>query len=470
MAGAVATQKKQKPRKAATTKAVIDPLYRGTAFRDLVEGLRKKTESDARRIMARNRAASLRTDAYVEAQPSAALRESLRRLVGARSWRYVSFAEFTETLGRLAGRVSALIEDGKRPVCFAVDSVRNGIKSSFWVVVLLMLMIRPSASAWANLSLAVDDDGAGGGLYTAFSQLDPSTHIVLTDDATYSGEQLTYFYDSVVEAWRNAHSVDKQKNTKKNPRVTVAVPYMSLQSTALLVRRGVGQRNIEVVETFASLFHRRTLANVLCQDLFLEYESPLVTEYHSLYFDFLGVLPSNSLFLFEHKVADALSIPNRWLKAGPCVPSWVRAAYRVRPERAAELSRLLRKELGWRGVEKDTMHESRILLEGARRVCELLASSRKFRAEYCERVSLAPDADRRDRPAPAFLPLISPEFCDPDYQRFVRSRLAARLGRGGHLLADDMPPCRRPPYKRGSFREAALMLGADSSFRRRRAL
>jgi len=450
---------KKAPKKDAG-KSVGGPLYRGQAFQDLVEGLRYRIESDSRRIMARNRRVSIRMEAYVDAQPNAAVREAVMKLVGARKWRYVSFVEFSEALARLGEHLFKSLSHGEE-ICFAVDSVQNGIKSSFWVVVMVMLMARPSSAVYAGLSLAVDDDGAGGGLYTAFRQLDPATRIVLTDDATYSGEQLSYFHESVVEAWQNAH------NTRKKPHTTLAVPFMSLHSASLLKSLGGRSTRILNIELFPSLFHKRTLASTLSSDLYLEYKSPLVTEYHSLYFDFLSVLPTNSLFLFEHKVADALSIPDRWLKAGPCIPQWVRSAQRVRPDRAADLVRLLRQELGAPSPGPGTGGE-RAMLAASRRVCELLSSSQRFRVEFFERTSLAPDADRRGGPpAPSFSPLISPEFCDSNYRRYVRTHLGL-IGSGSpRLFTEEMPPCRRPPYKRGSFREAFL---SKNRLRHRRSL
>jgi hypothetical protein len=59
-----------------------------------------------------------------------------------------------------------------------------------------------------------------------------------------------------------------------------------------------------------------------------------------------------------------------------------------------------------------------------------------------ERVGL--DAPSKD--APHYLPLLSPEFCDERYRRFVEKHM------GSHRAMFNIPDCRKPPYKRTSFK------------------
>jgi hypothetical protein len=277
-------------------KKEVSSLHSGAALKALVEGYRARVTADTRRIMSKDRMLRIRSKEYVDAQFSPHVRSSIEHLVGRREWRYVSFAQFSRTLVALGERFfKTLRRDPTAQVCFVVDSLRNGVKSSFWVVVMLLLALMPSDAMYERLSLAVDDDGANGGLYSAFQRLPPSARLVLTDDATYSGEQLSRFLILVKESWRNAHP----GVGTRNPTTTVLVPYMSLHSYAILREIGGKSTTILRSETFPSLFHHRPLARVLSSDLYLEGRTVLGTEYRSLYFDVLGVLPTNSLFLFK---------------------------------------------------------------------------------------------------------------------------------------------------------------------------
>jgi hypothetical protein len=457
-------------------------LYRGDAFRELIEGMRPLVEHQAARLLAKGRTLpGVRVREYIDAQSSPTIRAALERLMGGRRWRYVSFYDFRGALERVARKLftelgivsSSSSSSVSNDICFVVDSLR---KSSFWVVAVALLAVPPDS--WARLALAVDDDdGPAGGLVSAFSELrqgSSGTRLVLMDDATYSGDQLSYFHDVVVEAWQEAEAaagprgLGLLRGKKTGIRVDVAVPFMSVPSIPLFKNRRGRLTRLMYEESFASLFHRRTLASMLAADVYLLRESAIVTEYQSFFFDFLGVLPTNTLVIFEHKVADSLSIPNRWLQLGPCLrsphptdtgssSSSPSGAYRIRPELARQLAGLLRRDLrerragaSWGGISDNGpgSPSQRLLLAASRRICELM-QVRTFRTRFAQTVSLAPD-----RPSPpAFFPLIPPEFCDPRYRRFVMSRLRRMSSSASSItVADEMPPCRRPPYKRSSFR------------------
>jgi len=424
-------------------------LYGGSELRAMVESYRARIMSDANRMLSKNRVASIRYNEYVARQPSAAVQASLKRLIKNRDWRYVSFAEFSRTLYAVARRFFASLRSSSRgrkraaappAVCFVVDSLSNGIKSSFWVFVLMMLsMTGPDGEIedglYSNMWLAVDDEGANGGLYRAFSQLPKGTRLVLVDDATYSGDQLSRFLAIVKESWINVWDGSGSTAVSRVPRVTVIVPFMSLNSIRIL--KGVGGKATTIVnhETFAPLFHGRPLSRVLSSDLYLEGATRLGKTYHSLYFDVLGILPTNSLFLFEHKVADQLSIPDVWLKVGPCVSPKVTVAYRLRPSLASQTAGMVRRE-----IESDPLYRrylsdmpgtdyERMLMAASLRVKHLIASSKVFRDKYCERVAMDPAAangtsgtNGRSHPAD-FFPLIAPEFVKFWWQKMGKSYL-----------------------------------------------
>lgn len=436
-------------------------LYRGDAFRELIDNMRTLVDRQSSRLLNKDRAIpGVRIREYIELQSSKTVRDSLERLTGGRVWRYVGFREFRDALFGVARRVFEDLRGSN--VCFVVDSLR---KSSLWVVAMSLLEIPPES--WDRLSLVVGDEN--GGLTDALGRLlgDPTgnqTRFVLMDDATYSGDQLSYFHDAVLDAWREAKGREaKGREGRGGPRIDVVVPFMSAPSVPLFTRdrgRG-GLTRLTHAETFPSLFYRRSLATVLASDVYLMRSSAFATECHSLYFDFLGVLPTNTLVIFEHKVADSLSIPNRWLQLGPCLrPSEPPArAFRLDPAHVDALAKLLRKDILERriGSSWDNIADhgpgtaaQRTMLAASRRLCELMQISR-FRKRYALPASLALDRE----PPPAYFPLIPVEFCDPRYRRFVRSKLR-RIGSStiasSIIVADEMPPCRRPPYKRSSFR------------------
>lgn len=437
-------------------------LYRGKELDRLLARLTPKIDEENRRIVAKGRDLSIRIDRYIDAQAPAAVREALRRLVSGRKWRFVRFTEFVDALARLVKRLSAAVavEEGG-DVCFAVDSLR---KSSFWVVAMALSMLKSSGGS-ARLSVAVEDDerggGGGGGLFRAFAKLPDAARIVLMDDATYSGDQLSYFFDVVKDSWSHGHP------DSPRPLAYVAVPYMSTSSVALFVgpddkksRRLVRSRLL-YEDTFDTMFYRRSLARVLSSDIVFDDGTTL--GYRSMIFDVLGVRPTNSLFVFEHKVADSLSIPNLWLKVGPCIASdGSTRAYRCRADRISTLAKELRAHVGgtlrWGGDGPGTAAQR--LLHGATVRLIGLMNSAKFRAEFMERVSLAPDAGRP--PTPRRMPLLPVEFCDPAYREYLRRRglreLRARSFSSDSGGDGDMPPCRRPPYQRRSY--AALASGA----------
>lgn len=473
-------------------------LLRGRVLARLLATLRPKVEADAARLLAKGRRLNVRVLEYIAAQRGEDVKDAIRWLIGPRKWRYVSFTEFLATLERLVDRLHAMLYDPEQDkkgggVCFVVDSLN---KSSFWIVLMTLLM-RPFPGA----SMAIDDVGLAGrgresligdlrggdteGMLAQSLRLLPdTTRLVLMDDAAYSGEQLSHFHDVVVAQWRGSRKAGAVKAVKA-VSIVVALPFISRPATTLFRRRGT---TLMFEETFPGLFERRSAAQILAADLFIEVSSrggsgsylsknPLLSyaaagpSYPSLYFDVLGILPTNTMFVFEHKIGDSLSIPNRWLKVGQCVPPRVTRAYRVRKEKAQELMTLLRRDLTLQGMLPKNSGAGgawtpahRLMLLAAQRTGELLSSSARFRADFFERVALPPTTDSGGS-APAFLPLLSPEFCDAPYRRYVRRHRVARgeLGLALPYSGEDIPPCRKPPYKRTSFRRRIYIGGTSGN-------
>ena len=447
-------------------------LYRGSSLKELLDRLRPKVESENRRIVAKGRQLSIQMDQYIEAQASKEVRASIRRLVGDKQWRFVRFEQFIASLSRLFDQLLGATSNSSSPVCFVVDGDR---KSSFWVVVLCLLM-RFDAKTFCVCVDDNDDDPSedvgGGGLRRMFKTLPKDTRLVLMDDATYSGDQLTSFYDVVVEAWKIAH------RSSARPLVHVTVPFMSTSSIALFRMHGLPVKRLHYAEKFNTIFYKRSIASIISSDIFFDAgsgssspssssrvagtgtgtgferskSSGVMADYRSLYFDVLSLRPTNSMFVFEHKVADSLSIPNLWLKAGPCAPSRRgMVAYRIKADRATQLAGEIRADLRRRGAFAWALSSftssQRLLFGTVQRILGLMHSP-KFRSEYTERVSMAPDPGHA--PSPESMPLIPIEFCDPQYRRWIAGQKLRNIPETEN--DNESKPCRRPPYKRNSFR------------------
>ena len=397
----------------------------------------------------------IQMDAYLDAQKSPHVVRSIKSLTRNMSWRFVSFRELVEELRDMGRTLFArLLQTPKKCVSFVIDGFN---KSSFWVLATLLYVASDLTTELFKkkvVSITSDTSRSTTGMRKAFAQLPANnTVLVLLDDATFSGEQLSYFYHSVLRHWTEAHC---RRMSCKPPPVFIGVPFMSQQSIGLFMGATVMCKKVNM---FPSLFFRKQIARTLIGDLFLERSnSALFDEYTSFYFDFLGIRGSNTLMLFEHKIADALSIPHQWLMTGQCLTNDYKHAYKVKAEKADELTAAIVKDIRRMRVAdtdfvanlySDTVKRDRIShRDAAKRVVSMMQSP-KFRREYMDRVALLPNAVR-------FVPLMPPEFCGRKYQRYVERRLE-RAGNNYESTAR-VPECRKPPYKRDSFKERVTIV------------
>jgi hypothetical protein len=431
---------------------------------------------------------ALRVHEFIAAQWSAQVRSTLRRLTRGRTWTFIALPQFME---RRRPQAQALARDADRraaATCVVVDSL---FKSSFWVLMLMIHVLHedggPGLAAYhaavraAKLHVIVDStagrgaDAVSAGLHTPLSRLPPDAQLVLVDDAAYTGIQLSDFYQRVRLHWQLAHGAEGKP-------VVVAVPYVSRGAAQLLA----GARLLPHT-TFDALFHRRSPVTVLAMDLFLVSPRPgrgpgagpgpgpgpggrggRAARVQSYLFDYLRLYPDQTMLMFEHKIADDVSIPYRWLHLGPCLPppdrGGPREAYRVRPGRAAPLVAFLRQEVAhgrWLPPDERVGDAAeppagryRIF---AHRVADLM-SSPAFRRDFMDRVPLTParppppalDAGRR------YLPLLPSSYCDERYRGFVARHLLAPSEYEGdsRRVLYYMPECHTPPYKTPAFRRA----------------
>jgi hypothetical protein len=443
---------------------------------------------------------ALRLAEFISAQWSAEVRGTLRRLTRGRTWSFVDLPRF---MARLRPQAHTLAREAARraaPTCVVVDSVH---KSSFWVFLLMLHVLHAdggdgladyrAATRDNRLRVVVDrsvargEDAISAGLHAPLGRLPAETQLVLVDDAAYTGVQLADFYQRVRLHWRLAHG---DAAAARRP-LLICVPYISRNAAALLA----GARLLPHTP-FNALFHRRSHVTVLAMDLFL---SPRprgggAAGVQSYLFDFLRLYPDQTMLMFEHKIADDVSIPYRWLHLGPCLPppgaGGPAEAYRVRPSRAAPLVAFLRQEVAhgrWMappapgglpgdmpvprmaseaeaeadGAQPSHMADYRIF---AHRVADLVMSSPTFRADFMDRVPLTPARP----PPPAatagrkYLPLLPSSYCDERYRGFVeRHLLASGAYSDSRRVLYYMPECYTPPYKTPAFRRAlAAALGA----------
>lgn len=426
-------------------------IIEGAALADLISSVERKTKEAITRMEAEGRASPrIRMDEWLEMQPQV-VADAVRSLLGKQKWRTVMFPEFLQTLGDVVRPVLARLAKGSRRVCFFVDDLH---KSSFWVLVLALSIVPPSdrarllASGRACLIVGTSN-------LEALSTLPRSTTVLVMDDASYSGEQLSTTCAIICRTWREAHP-------GVPPRVVVCVPYMSTMSKRLFKAPGI---RLLSGETFRSMLQGQGVAKVLGKDLILEQRiHALGSRYDSLFFDFMGIKPVNTMMLFQHKFADSLSIPHRWLHVGKCMRMGrdVTHVWRVKPDKVAHLARVLeaelREEIG--DDDRNDLPFSRFHLMHADVVQRMMhyMSSPAFRKRFMDVVythpppSRAPKTTTRKR-GPHVFPLLAPEYCSKGYQLYVAERMRVDGGRGlVHL-----PDCFRSPYKRSSYKKQARL-------------
>lgn len=419
-------------------------LFTGRRLRAVIDATHAKLVDQISRMLAKRRVPpQVRMKEYLDAQGSPHVRAAVEAFMKGHEWTFVKFRDFMVQVEALSRRLfGELCTTKATHVCFLVDSLH---KSSFWVFLLALHLTEATEGGELmkrrKVALVVDD---AGGMEHAFARLPPKdTVMVLMDDAVYSGEQLSRFLARAIDRWRAVH---------RGPlpfRPKVMVPFMSRSAVKLF-------RDADLMHAvlFTGLFYRRTVPASLSVDLFLERKGPLFSEYTSLLFDFLGVMPTNTLLLFEHKIADALSLPHRWLVTGPCVvPSTCKVAYRVKPDALPEVTAMMQAELK---AAKAATHftdafelSSYALLkiplhrDAARYVTRMMQSDR-FRERFMERVPLEFPSKKPMPAMPAFVPLMPPEYCEQKYRRYLQRHI-------GDGFAFQPPDCRKPPYKRNSF-------------------
>lgn len=453
-------------------------LLVGDRLRALLASLHSKlTATVLPRLLSSLNAPDIQIKEYMAAQAWPMVRDSIQVLLRRRQWLYVSFERFLGELKELAHQLltDLIREQGADPhrwVVFVVDEVA---KSSMWVFALIMLLAPPEAMrllAMKRIALAVDT-ASGGGIVRAFHSLcAPPFNVrratlVFADDAAYSGQQLSFMYHTATALWHKTVSAaasasakeDAKNKSKKSGsgsrsgtkspvvlqmqmqmRAVVAVPFIAQPAMRMFNGADVMMR-----QQVPGLLTRRSVVGLLCADLFLvRSRRGMFTEYHSLYFDVLGVRPTNTLLVFQHKIADSLSIPHKWLHVGPCVPPDTRVMYRLRPDKAQSIVDLVRRDLSEQLADTAHMEGSAMQLRIiTRRICQLMHSD-DFRARFMERFKLPP----APLGAVRFMPLLPPQFCSPRYRQFVEQHM-----RDGDLrdLYNSLPDCRQPPYKRHSY-------------------
>lgn len=373
------------------------------------------------------------------------------------SWQYVGLPEFLRELSARAGHLLAQLE--RRPaVCVYV---RDYAKSDFWVLLLVLRSLLGDPATRARLErhvhkLQLHVASVGGRL-----PRDPGiSHFVLLDDASYSGEQLFETFQALSDAFPRATA-------------TVIVPFMSDRAVALFALPGVAVVPPVRIE---SLFRGASMREILARDLFLQWvDRPYQPEYWSYFQDFLGLRRYQTLTFFEHKIPDALSIPEFWLAVGPCLPREKAVALRVRPDRAAALQALLHAEVvadmrRTVAVSKRTWLEELLLDERLLADAEeyhgfvyaklrALLQSEAFRAEFTEAVAMLPAPGARARRSwPALFPLIFPAACEEKYRKLVREmrahphRFFQGVQQDGLFPTSYMmlktPACYAAPYKK----------------------
>ena len=375
---------------------------------------------ESMRIAKRARPPKVNVERYVKAQCYEEIRSLVRVLLEGQRWRFVSFEEFLNVL-ESSSRI--LLEKMNKPCCVVVDSVK---KSSFWVLMLVLHLIKQNKKQKSvfdnnidNLSLIALYERPQQYAVHRMKKLVSDCVMVFIDDASYSGEQLHEIIQSTTDCWCLAWPSQNQL-----PGIEIIIPYMSRQAQSLMTT--IPSINMNAPKLIDNIFANQNLESILKLDYFLPWtKRKYVTEYWSFFFRFLSLRTFQTLTFFEHKIPDALSLPDYWLLAGPCMVPDITHAFRVRPDKVQALSRLLLSEIdrdiGRSGaaLEDREKEKSEMFFGEVFDRVELLMSSEKFRKKFMQRI-IFKKAEPQKIKWPSFSPLVDPSGCDESYRKLLK--------------------------------------------------
>lgn len=173
-------------------------------------------------------------------------------------------------------------------------SESHPIKSSMWLFFLLLRELSTIDPALRKDVLKKTFLVHAG---TLSVQVNPDTDVVLVlDDAVYSGSQLM-----------DEYVPHRCVMGKTRPRVHILIPYISRIGMLALQHKFPPSTSIYAQEVFRNVFDLWTPREVLETDLLhvrrYKKEKPIIVSYLVHY-------ANKTFFLFEHKVADGISIPS----------------------------------------------------------------------------------------------------------------------------------------------------------------
>jgi hypothetical protein len=336
-------------------------------------------------------------------------------------------------------------------------------KSSFWIMLLLLRLLRPrfrqgAGGTWLlknnkyvrgekatpplqmriTVAVAATADAMGdvvratrGASLSDSPQETSCISYVVVDDASYSGLQLAEFIELLCDA------VDDVGHKKAD--VILAVPFVSAAALPVITRAVTpGRVKLHVLRhvTFPGIFTGRPVDAILYHDVLYVEGGGRVK---SFMMDLLRLRNTHTTTAFAHKVPDGVSIPHAWLHHGPLLLQQHvdNAVYRV-------ASRAKARELIARASHL-ILAETHGPQQVTRAVCEWLAwkgpaAIREFL------VPLAPSSRNQCQQArPPCQPLLDPKDCDHDYAAAHPYPISCAHPDG--LL----PECRTPPYRQPAF-------------------
>lgn len=358
----------------------------------------------------------LRFEMYLEAQWAAEIRECLTNIFVNRKWNFVTMETFLRETASRVQQLAAFIQ-AKAKVIFYIDSYD---KSSFWMLLLcLEIMMKKIDPSHLNKVHVYVRRATHHAAFVAFlKKFEKTTMICFFDDASYSGVQLTKTVEYVYQSW-------KQSGNKTRPDAFAFVVYASSRARSLFKHLDLRTSHPLFID---NVLGSKTLADLFRIDLFLVWhEHSYSSEYWSYLFHFLQLRRYQTLTFFEHKLPDALSLPDYLLLAGPCIPTSITTAFRVRRDKCQLLADLLLSEVQEqvkrnKVISTITRNES-FFTEAFARMQSLLHSE-KFRNEFMESIAMTQACPSKTR-WPAFLPVINPGSCTNEYRKLLKQMQAS---------------------------------------------
>ena len=266
---------------------------------------------------------------------NSAFLNSIDKLINNLNPRIVSTNEFENSVEQCAHLLYAMMEGKNENVLFLIEKGRK-IKSGLWIFLKLMHYIKKKCKTnnWIDLR-----DRINLFLYPYTDRklkLEKPTILVFTDDCVYSGFQLQHFIEEVYEILNESVSNIKHAilcpiySTKTGLDRIFSTLLFSCQKTICVpqmigyisnLERRLGKLDFAICARLTSksqwmIFSLYNILGILEYDIILNNNNYYDAWFRGNYITVRCRMIGHTHIIFQHKIADSVSIPTTWFTLG----------------------------------------------------------------------------------------------------------------------------------------------------------